>query len=185
MSVRLVDSFRWHKADCLKLPSLYCSLIVHTKARTALASLFFLSKGGNGIFNVRNYLNACFRTKARQSLTILHKWSLLSESRRGIFNARNDFNACCAPKARQALKFCTSTFSYRKVDLGSLTRVMILARAVHAKATQALTRLHKCPLLSKGRRGIFNARKDLSACRAHEGETGTDETAHIPSRINN
>ena len=32
-------------------------------------------------------------------------------------------------------------------------------------------------LLSKGGREIFNVRNDHSACRAREGETGTDESA--------
>ena len=34
-------------------------------------------------------------------------------------------------------------------------------------------------LLSKGGHGIFNVRNDGSACCAHEGETGTDESVQV------
>ena len=59
----------------------------------------------------------------------------------------------------------------------------ILVRAVYAKVRQALTRLHKWPLLSKSRRGIFNARNDFSACCVRQGETGIDKTAQVPPLI--
>ena len=39
-------------------------------------------------------------------------------------------------------------------------------------------------LLLKGGDGIFNVRNDLCACCAHEGETGTDESAQVLTQKN-
>ena len=38
--------------------------------------------------------------------------------------------------------------------------------------------------LQNGGHGMFNVRNDLSACHAHEGETGADESAQALTQIN-
>ena len=124
-----------------------------TKARQALTTVHkwpLLSESRRGIFNARNDFSACCVREGETGIKVLHKCLRLSKSRRGIFNARNDFSACCVREGETGIdKTAQVAPSYQKVDVGSLTPVTILVRAVYAKMRQALTRLHKWPLLIK------------------------------------